>query len=302
MGPLETAGFFRHASELGAEGIQAPVRGGDPSEIRNLVEQTGGCFEADLRLPQEQSEISLFEAEVRNAKEAGAAVARGVFLHGRRYEVFRSLEAFTQFHERAKSTLGWIEPILRRHRLKLAVENHKDHTAEELLTLMKAISSEWIGVLVDTGNNLALLEEPHEVVEALSPFALSVHLKDMAVQLRPDGFMLSEVPLGTGFLDLRRMVASLRKFNPGIGIYLEMATRDPLRVPCLTEAFFTTFPERQTTHRDVAMARLAATARQSPLPIISDKSKPEILAAEEHNNRHGLAWMDKRLRSSGSLS
>jgi len=34
---------------------------------------------------------------------------------------------------------------------------------------------------------------------------MSVHFKDMAVQPADDGFRLSEVPLGTGALDLPRI-------------------------------------------------------------------------------------------------
>ena len=75
--------------------------------------------------------------------------------------------------------------------------------------------------------NIALLEDPYVTVDALAPFAFSVHLKDMAVQPSERGFLLSEVPCGTGFLDLPRIVATLRKANRDIAFNLEMATRDP---------------------------------------------------------------------------
>jgi sugar phosphate isomerase/epimerase len=207
------------------------------------------------------------------------------------------MEAFQAFHEHAKRTLALIEPILRKHQLKLAIENHKDHTTEELVGMMKAISSEWIGVLVDTGNNLALLEEPHAVVEALAPFALSVHLKDMAVQPSDDGFLLSEVPLGTGMLDLPRMITTLRKANPALVINLEMATRDPLRIPCLTEAFFATMPGRKATHLDAAMRRVKENPPKTTVPGVSGKEAAQVLTEEEQNNRHGLSWMTKHCRS-----
>jgi sugar phosphate isomerase/epimerase len=291
--PTNAADFYRYARELGAEGVQSPLRGCEPKTIRDLVEQTGGYYEGELRLPKSEADLAAFETEVRQTREAGASVARAVFTNGRRYEAFQSLEAFQDFHEQAKRTLALIEPILKKHLLKLAIENHKDHTTEELVGMMKAISSEWIGVLVDTGNNLALLEEPHAVVEALAPFALSVHLKDMAVQVSEDGFLLSEVPLSTGMLDLPRMIAALRKANPGIVINLEMATRDPLRIPCLTDGYFATFPKRKATHLDAAMQRVRANPPQQPPPVVSGKGTAEVLAEEESNNRQGLAWMQK---------
>jgi sugar phosphate isomerase/epimerase len=295
--PTNAADFYHYASELGAEGVQSPLRGCEPKTIRDLVEQTGGYYEGELRLPKTESDLAAFEAEVRQTREAGASVARAVFTNGRRYEAFPTLEAFRAFHEQAQQTLALIEPTLKKHRLKLAIENHKDHTTEELVGMMKVISSEWIGVLVDTGNNLALLEEPHAVIEALAPFALSAHLKDMAVQTSDDGFLLSEVPLGTGMLYLPRMITTLRKVNPGIVINLEMATRDPLRIPCLTDGYFTTFPERKATHLDAAMKLMKANPPKQPPPTVSGKATAQVLAEEETNNRQGLDWMNKRCRA-----
>ena len=294
--PLNAAEFYRYARELGAEGVQSPLRGCEPKTIRDLVEQSGGYYEGELRLPTSETDLAAFETGVLQTREAGATVARAVFTNGRRYETFRSLGAFQAFHEHAKRTLALIEPVLRKHALKLAIENHKDHTSEELVAMMKAISSEWIGVLVDTGNNLALLEESQGVIEALAPFALSVHLKDMAMQASEDGFLLSEVPLGTGFLDLPRMIATLRHANPGIVINLEMATRDPLRIPCLGDAYFATFPERKAALLSTALQRVKQNPPKAPVPVVSGKPTEQILAEEEQHNRHGLGWMSKNQR------
>lgn len=295
--PVDAAAFYRYARELGAEGVQSPLRGCEPKTIRDLVEQTGGYYEGELRLPKTEADLAAFEAEVRQTCEAGASVARAVFTNGRRYEAFQSLAAFQTFHEHSRRTLRLIEPVLKKHRLKLAIENHKDHTTDELIAHLRAVSSEWIGALVDTGNNIALLEEPHGVVEALAPYALSVHLKDMAVQQAPDGFLLSEVPLGTGMLDLKRMVSTLRKANPAIVIHLEMATRDPLRIPCLTDGYFTTFPERKAALLEPAMQRVRQNRPKAPVPAVSGKPADKVLAEEEQNNRHGLGWMNRHLRS-----
>lgn len=289
--------FYRYGREIGAEGVQTPLRGMKATEMRGLVESDGGYYEGELRLPKVEGELAAFEDEVRQTREAGATVARAVFTNGRRYEVFKTREEFRAFHEQAKRTLVLIEPVLRKHQLKVAIENHKDHTTEELVALLRGISSEWVGVLVDTGNNLALLEEPHAVIEMLAPFALSVHLKDMAVQSSDDGFLLSEVPLGTGMLDLPRMIATLSKANPALVFNLEMATRDPLRVPCLTEGFFATFPERKATHLDAAMQRVKANPLKQPPPVVSGKPTAQVLAEEETNNRRGLDWMRKQIRA-----
>ena len=95
-------------------------------------------------------------------------------------------------------------------------------------------------------------------------------------------------------LDLAGFVRALRNVNPAIGIHLEMATRDPLHVPCLTDAYFATFPERRETHLETAMARVKANPPTGPVPTVEGKELAIVLAEEEKNNRHGLAWMRER--------
>lgn len=290
----DVIGFYEYGRALGAEGVQNSLRGLDAASagrLRTLVAQTGGYFEADVRLPKDEGGIAGFEQEVLLARETGATVARATLMNGRRYEVFKTIDEFREFRLRAGRSLALAEPVLRRHRLRLAVENHKDQTAAELVEMLREIGSGWIGALVDTGNNIALLEEPHAVVEALAPFAVSVHLKDMAVQPYPDGFLLSEVSLGTGFLNLPRIISTLHKANPAIVFNLEMATRDPLKVPCLTPGYWSTFPGRRETALDAALALVRRHPPEHPPDGIGDRTLAQQLADEERNNRSSLAWM-----------
>ncbi len=286
--------FCRYVRRLGAARVQTPLRGTAAAAMRREMEEAGGGYEGEVRLPQADADISAFETEVRRIREAGATVARAVFTGGRRYEIFSAPGEYRSFYEQSRQTLARIEPVARKHRLKIAIENHKDHTAAELADLMQELSSEWIGVLVDTGNNLALLEDPLETIGTLAPHVMSVHLKDMALQPATDGFLLSEVPLGTGMLDLDGIIGTLRKVNPAIGIHLEMATRDPLKIPCLTDRYFATFPERRETHLEAAMARVKANPPNGPVPAVEGKGLGVVLAEEEKNNRDGLAWMREK--------
>src|SRR5262249_29983167 len=155
-----------------------------------------------------------FEAEVRTAKAAGAAVLRTVLLPTRRYETFRSLRDFRAFRDRSWASLRLAGPVVARHGVWLAVENHKDFRASELADLLRRLKNEHVGVCLDLGNNVALLEDPLQTAQALAPWTQAVHLKDMAVAEHPDGFLLSEVPLGEGFLDLPRLFTLLRHSRP----------------------------------------------------------------------------------------
>lgn len=294
----DAPGFYSYCRGLGADGVQTSVRDLDSAAAQALqrrVEEDGAYFEGDVRVPKSEADLTDFEREVKLCREAGATVARGVLMGGRRYEAFKTMAEFREFHATGRRRLQLAEPILKKHGLKLAMENHKDLTTDEQVALLNDIGSEWIGALVDTGNNLALLEDPHATIETLAPFAMSVHFKDMAVQLFAEGFLLSEVPCGTGFLDLPRIAATLTKANPAIVFNLEMATRDPLRIPCLTEGYFATFPERKGTHLDAAMQRVKANPPKQQPPSIAGKPLAQQLAEEETNNRVSLKWMHQHL-------
>src|SRR5262249_47531886 len=185
-----------------------------------------------------------FEADLKATRAAGAEVVRTVCMPGRRYETFDTAEQFKRFAEDAEKAIRRAEPVAARHRVTLAVENHKDWRTDEMLGWLKKLSSGWVRVCLDTGNSVALLEDPTATAEALAPFVATTHLKDMGVAEYADGFLLSEVPFGEGFLDLSKIVALVRKANPKVRLNLEMITRDPLKVPIPTPNYCSTLPTR----------------------------------------------------------
>ena len=291
--------FLHYAKQLGAGGVQVAVGGKDSAyaaRLRADAEKSEMYFEAQTSLPKQDSLVPQFENEVRLAREAGALVLRTALLGGRRYENFDSAEAFQDFRKQSWQSLTLAEPILKRHRLRLAVENHKDWLAAELVELLHKLGSEFIGACVDIGNNLALLEEPMTVVETLAPFAFSTHIKDMAVQEYADGFLLSEVPLGEGFLDLPRMIATLLKANPGIQFNLEMITRDPLKIPCLTDKYWTTMRDAPARRLAAALALVRRNRSARPLPQTSGLKFEEQLASEDRNVRTSFAYARAHLK------
>jgi sugar phosphate isomerase/epimerase len=293
--PLRFLAFCR---ERGADGVQLPLGARDSRYVRALrqaQERLGMYLEGSVRPPRDRADVDRFEAEVRTAREAGVAIMRTVLLGGRRYETFSCRAAYDAFRLRAWHSLQLALPVLEHHRVRLAVENHKDLRTGELVDLMRKLASDLVGVCVDLGNNLALLDDPLSTVRALAPWTLTCHLKDMAVADYAGGFLLAEVPLGEGILDLPRMVALLRKARPDIRFGLEMITRDPLKVPCLEEKYWATMSD--VSGRDLART-LALVRRRSvkaPLPRISALGREEQIAQEESNVRRSLAYARRHL-------
>ncbi|MFO0954024.1 MAG: TIM barrel protein [Isosphaeraceae bacterium] len=290
--------FLEHARSLGAAGIQVglgPMADARAEALRARAEAASLWVEGIASLPKSDAETPRFEAELRAARLAGAAVVRTVCLSGRRYETFDTLEAFRRFGDESARALDRAARVAVKQGVILAVENHKDWRADELAALLKKVGREGLGVCLDTGNSMALLEDPAEVVEALAPWTVTTHFKDMGVEPYRDGFRLSEVPLGDGVLDLPRMVKTLRAARPGLRFNLEMITRDPLDVPCLGGRYWATFPDLPARDLARALAFVRDHPPARPLPRVSPLSPADRLRAEDENVARCLAFARDRL-------
>lgn len=289
--------FLEYCHSLGAGGVQIGLDSTDPAYLDRLRRRTaelGMYLEAIVSLPQ-SDDPSDFERHVDAAQQAGAVCLRSACLNGRRYENFTRLDEWQSFVAESDRRIALALPVLEKHRIPLGLENHKDWTADEMVALIQRHNSEFLGVCLDTGNNLSLLDDPMEVIAKLAPFAVSTHFKNVAVAEYPEGFLLSEVPLGEGILDLSQVVETIRKARPNPRLNLEMITRDPLKVPCLTDSYWATFPERNGEYlaRTLRLVRSRPPAR--PLPQISGLDPEARRRLEEDNVKLCLVYAREAL-------
>lgn len=294
--PKDTYEFLEYSHSLGAGGIQASLASLDPAYLKKLrgrAEELGMYLEVMTGLPREDP--AAFERTVAAAKEAGALCIRSACLGGRRYETFSTLEEWKDFVAKSRAAIERAVPMVEKHRLPLALENHKDWTVDELVGLLKDYSSEYLGVCLDTGNNIALLDDPMELAEKLAPHAFSTHIKDMAVAQYEEGFLLSEVPLGEGMLDMARIVKTIQRARSATRMSLEMITRNPLQVPCLTEKYWATFPDRQARYLARTLRTVRANKPPQALPRLDGLDKPAQLRLEEDNVKQCLHYARERL-------
>ena len=267
---LEVDRLMTLAAAVGAAGAHGGMTQIDlewAHRTRRMKEELGMYVEVQTFLPREDPAV--FEHAVHIAKEAGATSLRVVCLLGRRYEMFDTLAdwrtAVQGFHKQIAAAL----PVVERYKMPLGIENHKDWRVDEQVALLERYGSEYLGVSLDTGNNLTVLDDPMETVEKLAPYTFSVHLKDMAAEECEHGYLLSEVPLGEGMLDIKRMVDTIRRAKPDVHFSLEMITRDPLEVPCLTDKYWATFFDVNGIHLARLLSSLRAHKPRSPLPRVT---------------------------------
>ena len=293
--------IIEHCHNLGLAGVQTNPPATDPDAIklfRERIERYHMHVICDPQLPRQKSDTDSFEAQVKAYKEAGA-VAFHAALTGRRYEDFDSFGAWKTMFEAVQASIELAEPVLRKYRVGLGIENHKGYRAAEQAAWLKRLSSEYVGVCFDFGNNLSLCEQPMETLQTLLPFVFFTHIKDMAVEDYEDGFLLSEVPLGAGILDLKEIVRLLRQKHPNILFELEMITRDPLKIPVFTSRYWATFDDSYSPlpGRDLAktLAIVRKNKQKAPLPRVAGLSAGARIRLEDESNLKCIAWARQNL-------
>ncbi len=288
--------FLKHCHKIGAGGIQANLgvlRADAIGALRDYAELHDLFIDAIIQPPKDDKDVDRFEAEIKTARDVEVQAVRTTIIPGRRYERFKTIEEFREFEQRGAAMLQRAVPVLERHRVPLAVENHKDQRIDERVALFQRLGCQYIGACVDTGNSIALLDDPYEAVEALAPYAFSVHLKDQALKRYDEGFLLGDVPLGQGSLDLNRMVASIRKAKPGIHFALELITRDPLKVPCLTERYWGPMPKVDA--RDLSNVLRLVAKKPTDAQQVSELSETQQIDLEMDNVVRSLAYAGSEL-------
>jgi 3-oxoisoapionate decarboxylase len=97
--------------------------------------------------------------------------------------------------------------------VRLAVENHIDFNSDEMLSLITAVDSPFLGINFDTGNFVRLLDDPIKGMEKLAKHVYATHIKDLKPQkgvAADEWYFFSCTPVGDGIVDnlqLARLLA-----------------------------------------------------------------------------------------------
>jgi len=100
--------------------------------------------------------------------------------------------------------------------VKLAVENHIDYTADECVELLDRVCSPYLGLNLDTGNFLRLLDDPVEGAKKLANRVYATHIKDLKPVKGLDArewYFFSSTPVGEGLVDNQKLAQILYDAN-----------------------------------------------------------------------------------------
>lgn len=113
-------------------------------------------------------------------------------------------------------------PLLEKEGVKLALENHTETYADEILWLIDQVNHPLVGACVDTVNSMAVLEAPQDAVEKLAPYAFVNHFCDHKLDRDQFGIRFHGVALGDGDIDCLRVLNTIKQVSPTDRITFEI--------------------------------------------------------------------------------
>jgi sugar phosphate isomerase/epimerase len=205
----------------------------------DLLRAKGMSFVPDLPV----IDVAQAQRELPLARRAGARIARCMasgFLEGARSA---HVPDWPTHLREVSSRLQALAPLLERLDMRLAVENHQDVTADDMLALCQA-GGPRVGVTLDVVNPLAVAEEPFEFARKLGPHILNVHIKDYTIHPTPSGYKLVRASIGEGTIDWRAMLTLIRDVAPRAYWHIELAALNARHIRLLEDQWWRGYPPR----------------------------------------------------------
>ena len=107
--------------------------------------------------------------------------------------------------------------------IRLAIENHDRFSTKTLAEIVEQLGPDWVGICLDTVNSFGALEGPEQVVTALGPYTLCLHIKDFVLRRvsHQMGFLVEGCPAGQGRLDVPWLLRTLQTCPHAFNAILE---------------------------------------------------------------------------------
>jgi 3-oxoisoapionate decarboxylase len=159
--------------------------------------------------------------------------------------------------------------------VKLALENHGgDFQAREIKALIEDVGKDILGVCLDAGNPLWMLEDPHLTLELLGPYTVNSHVRDTAVWRVPEGVAVRWVNMGEGNVDIDGWVKKLVQMHPELPVTFENIVSGPPRVIRVFDpATFRDFPKMPACELSRFLALAERGKPVPPVPAPPGKSR-----------------------------
>ncbi|HVN81294.1 MAG TPA: sugar phosphate isomerase/epimerase [Terriglobia bacterium] len=282
--PLGLDGFVAVAESIGARSIEihaehlfAQSRSA-LERLRNRLLEKGTIVVVSLGPPMEGLDKAVVSACSLGAKVIRVGLTevlcgdRGLLGPGW-YKLVQAVRTTLNERSRQAADLGIV----------LAIENHQDFGSQELLELAGEAGSN-VGICFDTGNPLAVGEEPLSFARNVAHQVRHVHLKDYRAQWTDEGYRLVRCAIGEGSIPFSEIARILGEHHLDLTASIEIGALDARHIRLFKPAWWQGYGPRAAAELGPCLAaarkRYLAETIDSRTPWESGASGAEVVDYE----------------------
>lgn len=268
--PLTPAELMDWAQENGLSGVEIPLESNAPVFDGQRAPVSNEAFDAkaeaerrNLRLIADYGSVVDKDWEhlrdyITLAAQNGAKIVRvllSYLLCGDRRSLLPATfwEARQAHIERLKLACDHAQNL----GVCIVVENHQDVTCDELIDIWERLDRHpAYGVLMDTGNPLAVGEDPVSFAQRAAHLIRHLHLKDYTIHFAPNGYHLVRCAAGDGCIDFPAILEIVAQNGHNVLPAIEIAAQATRTIPILEADWWHTFEPNHTQRLPGALQSL----------------------------------------------
>ena len=137
--------------------------------------------------------------------------------------------------------INQIKPLLKKYKIKLAIENHQDLDSCDLIDIIKKVGKNYVGINFDVGNSFATCEIPIEFLKKTRKYIINVHLKDYIILPTNKRYSLHKCPIMDGDSQINKVLNLLKKYRLKAPVSIELGAKTPREIKVRSKNFFQNF-------------------------------------------------------------
>ncbi|WP_238613449.1 sugar phosphate isomerase/epimerase family protein [Candidatus Oscillochloris fontis] len=207
------------------------------------------------------ADVATLERHIPAAAALGARVLRVTIssvLEGWRS---RLITDWGRYLDEVSARLRAVRSLAEKHDVILAIENHQDATADDLLQIIAAVGGQHIGVTFDAVNAFIVAEEPLACLERVSPYVRNIHISDYTVYPSDQGWRLVRCSLGEGDMNLRRLFAAIDQYAPSAPCQIELVNHSARHIRLYADDWWVGYPSRDVRDLLPVLREFARSSR-----------------------------------------
>lgn len=304
LNPLSARDVIVLAADSGLSWVELPLRMLDDGASDSLRDVGAFARDRGIRfvVPGGQVSAEDLRRHLEVASQLGAPTVRCTLsgiLCGDRRGFPGGWRARLRFCEQE---LAAVLPVAEHLGVALALENHQDADSADLLALCERFSSRYLGITLDCGNPLAVMEDPVAFAVRIAPYLRHAHLKDYTAHPAPNGYRLVRCPLGAGLVDFPALFRLFDAQEWPITRNIEMGALQARLIPMLEPSWWDEYGPRSAQSTLPALSRvwnaLRPAAEDWRTPWERDAPTEELLAYEWDQYNESLATLKRLCGSS----